>query len=280
MRYASVSIAKPGQEQVNEDAALAERGRIAVSDGAGGGGVYADKWSQYLLKRLPKEPVTSFQQLDGWIDTIWETFANEYEQKAKKAGPIVLNKFYDEGSFATLAAAWATDKGAWRWMTYGDSVVFIYSRRTGELRHSPIRLADFNNAPLLISLRDKLVENAFNAGEWQTEAGDILFCATDALSHYVMMMYELSRPDEFKDELGEALSAGTRNTALIQAALDYRKGKDFNGEVVQKLVKCMEDSANSKVRFNCAFKKYMEKRLRRRIVALDDYSYAMMDLKR
>ena len=279
MRYGKVSIAKPGQGQVNEDAALAERGRIAVSDGAGGGGVYADRWSRYLLKRLPKEPVTSFRQLDGWIDTIWEEFYNEYEQKAKEAGSIVLNKFYDEGSFATLAAAWATDGGAWRWMTYGDSVVFLYSRRTGELRHSPIRLADFNNAPLLISLNDKLVERGFNAGEWQTEEGDIVFCATDALSHYVTMMYELSRPDEFKDELNEALNAGTRNAALIQAARDNCKGKDFYDEVMCKLVVCMEDSANSKVSFNYAFQKYMEARLRRRLVALDDYSYAMKDLK-
>lgn len=38
----SISIAKPGQGQVNEDAAIAKENLIAVSDGAGGGGLYAD----------------------------------------------------------------------------------------------------------------------------------------------------------------------------------------------------------------------------------------------
>ena len=271
MKYASVSIAKPGQQQINEDAAIAGVGRIAVSDGAGGGGVYADEWAQYLLKNLPKEPITSFRQLDGWIDSIWETFYKEYEQVAKGAGSVVLNKFYEEGSFATLAAAWVTDEGLWKWMTYGDSVVFHYSRQTGELRHSPIHLVDFNNPPYLISLNDKLVESVFNAGEWQTDADDILFCASDALSHYIIMVYELSRVDEFKDEISEALRAGTKNAALIvRAAIDYGKGKDFYVEVMQKLVEYMDSETS--------FRDYMEDKLKRRLLSLDDYSYAMIDL--
>ena len=38
----------------NEDAVIAKDSLIAVSDGAGGGGVFADQWSKYLVDKLPK----------------------------------------------------------------------------------------------------------------------------------------------------------------------------------------------------------------------------------
>ena len=63
----SISIAKLGQQQINEDAAIAKDGLIAVSDGAGGGGLYADLWSAYLLDKLPDNPITTFQQLDSCL---------------------------------------------------------------------------------------------------------------------------------------------------------------------------------------------------------------------
>ena len=48
----AISIAKPGQGCVNEDHAIANEHLIAVSDGAGGGGIYADQWSEYLVNNL------------------------------------------------------------------------------------------------------------------------------------------------------------------------------------------------------------------------------------
>ena len=50
----AMSIGKIGENLVNEDAAVAKERLIAVSDGAGGGGVFADCWSQYLVNNLPE----------------------------------------------------------------------------------------------------------------------------------------------------------------------------------------------------------------------------------
>ena len=44
----------------NEDAVKATSEWIAVSDGAGGGGVFADKWSQYLIDHIPDEPIIDY----------------------------------------------------------------------------------------------------------------------------------------------------------------------------------------------------------------------------
>ena len=78
MKSVSVSLTKFG-EAINEDAVLARDGIIAISDGAGGGGVFAEEWSRFLLEHLPDTPLTSFQEFDRWVDGIWEFFYNQYE---------------------------------------------------------------------------------------------------------------------------------------------------------------------------------------------------------
>ena len=57
----SISIAKIGEGLINEDAAKATEKWIAVSDGAGGGGVFADLWSKYLVENLPDEAIADYQ---------------------------------------------------------------------------------------------------------------------------------------------------------------------------------------------------------------------------
>lgn len=100
-----VSIAKWNDHVANEDSFFSSDTCIAVSDGAGGCGLFADEWSQYLIEQLPKnKPITSFTELDEWVDSIWESFYNEHEEKAKQGDGILLNKFYNEGSCATIAA--------------------------------------------------------------------------------------------------------------------------------------------------------------------------------
>ena len=44
----AISLTKFEEGIVNEDAVIARENVIAVSDGAGGGGVFAERWSRYL----------------------------------------------------------------------------------------------------------------------------------------------------------------------------------------------------------------------------------------
>ena len=91
-----VSIAKFNDHVANEDAFYSSDTCIAVSDGAGGCGLFANEWSEYLVKHLPKDnPIISFKELDEWVDGIWETFYNEHEERAKEGDGILLNKYYN-----------------------------------------------------------------------------------------------------------------------------------------------------------------------------------------
>ena len=264
MKPKALSVAKFG-EIINEDAATARPGLLAVSDGAGGGGLFADEWSRYMVSKLPDSPVTTFGQLDGWLDGIWELFYTTHEQKARQLSPMHLSKFYDEGSFATLAAIWLSDTGKSSWMAYGDSVVFCYSRATGLLQHSFSRLADFNRAPYLVSCKDPIDEKGFSSGIFDTDNESILFVTSDALAHYVLMMYEVSRRDEYAEELQEAIGRQSKCSNYVRAALTL-PCFDFGRTVVEKLMRC---------RSSYNLQTHLRSRYDMGLLALDDYSVAM-----
>lgn len=258
----AISIAKFEDGITNEDAAIARKDVIAVSDGAGGGGVFAERWSKYLVERLPNEPIGSFEAFDEWIDGIWEPFYNEHEGIAKKEGGMFLNKFYDEGSFATLVAVWKNGV----WVSYGDSVAFCYNRKSKELQHSFTRLADFNKPPYLINCKDLLDEKGFRCGKFDVDEDCVVFAASDTLAHYIMMMYEVAYQDKFADELQEAIDAQTKNSNFIKTAMSI-EGLDFEKDVIRKLLNCSTWPI---------LKNHIRGLKKKGLISHDDYSFVIM----
>ena len=258
----ALSIAKFEEGIVNEDAALACEDVIAVSDGAGGGGVFADLWSRYLLAHLPDKPLVTYKSFDKWIDKIWEPFYNEQEERAKMEGGMLLNKFYDEGSFATLVAVWKNGK----WISYGDSVAFCYDMKKKELYHSFGRLVEFNNPPYLINCKDPSNEAGFRSGQFKIGRNCVVFVASDTLAHYVLMMYEVANKEKYADELREAVEAQTKDSNFVKTALAL-KSVDFEKDVLCKLQNC----GNSK-----NFERHLKKLRKAGLIGHDDYSFVIM----
>ena len=258
----ALSIAKLDEGVVNEDAVIAREGLIAVSDGAGGGGVFADRWSKYLVEHLPNEPFADFETFDNWIDGIWEPFYDDCEELAKQEGGMLLNKFYDEGSFATLVAAWKDGQ----WMSFGDSVAFCYHQKTGKLQHSFSKLADFNNPPYLVNCKDPLDSKGFKSGKLELDDDCIVFAASDTLAHYILMMYEVANKEEFAEELQIAINAQTKNSNFIRTALSIKR-IDFN-EAFSILLRCIHHPYN--------FTRHLSALERRGLIARDDYSIALL----
>lgn len=264
MRTLCISIAKEAGS-INEDAVIAKPSCIAVADGAGGGGVFAERWSQYLLNNLPETPITTFEQLDQWVDRIWEPYYNECEELAKSlGGGMLLTKFYEEGSFSTLAAVWQSDKI--HWATYGDSVVFCYNWKTKELQYSIRHLSDFSNAPYLVSCKDPMDEKGFSSGTFESFEDIIYFVTSDALAHYILMMYMVSHFERFNDELSTVLNSHSRNSQYVKSALSIVH-PDFDA-VLSKLFSCIGHRLN--------FTRHLEKLRRQNLLAVDDYSIGVM----
>ena len=258
----ALSIPKLEDGIVNEDAVKATQKRISVSDGAGGGGVFADQWSKYLVEHLPDEPITDYAAFDQWIDGIWEPFYNECEEVAKAEGGMLLNKFYDEGSFATIVAVWEDG----HWMSYGDSVAFCYDRTSGKLQHSFGRIVEFNNPPYLVNCKDSTNEEGFKCGKFDFHKNSVVFVASDALAHYILMMHEVAHEEHYKDELQEAIDAQTKDSNFIRTALGMKK-VDFEREVIDKLMNC-RNAGN--------FKKHLQRLQKNGLIGHDDYSIAIL----
>ena len=176
-----------------------------------------------------------------------------------------LIKFYNEGSCATVAA-WKTNDEECRWIVYGDSVVFHYNRHTGLLKHSFTRLADFSNPPCLVSCKDPLEEEGFSSGEFHIDDASIVFTASDALSHYVLMMYELSRSAEFESELMELRMKQTSNSQLLQMA--EKEVFMFYEDVLSPLLRSVDSEAD--------FKELMESLYVKKLIDIDDYTLAIL----
>lgn len=269
MKYRGVSIPKINDTVANEDSFFSTEQCIAVSDGAGGCGLFANEWSRYLIEHLPKEqPITSYQELDEWVDGIWESFYNEHEEKAKCGDGILLNKFYNEGSCATIAAAWMSAVAECRWMAYGDSVVFHYSRKTGILEHSFTKLSDFSNPPRLVSCKDPLEEEGFRSGVFSLDDSSIVFAASDALSHYILMMYELSKCKDYREELAEEALKQSGNSQLLKTAETIKF--DFEKDVIDLLLDASESEGS--------FKKCMEELYGKGVIDMDDFTFVISTL--
>lgn len=262
-----ITLGKFDRNAINEDAVCTRKNMIAVSDGAGGGGLFADRWSRYLVNHLLQNPITTAEQLDEWIGAIWETYYNKAEESAKKLGGMALDKFYDEGSFATLAAVWKQNDSTYQWMTYGDSAVFHYDYATKKLSHSFSELADFKNAPYLINCKDELNLDGFQSGTFPLTKNSFVFVASDALSHYILMMYELSRKEEYASEIEKAVSSNSKNSNLLVKAKSLPNIR-FEKDVIDKLRKVVYDKA--------IFRKWTESLYKKGLLAMDDYSLAVM----
>ena len=178
----------------------------------------------------------------------------------------MLNKFYNEGAYATIAAVWATEQSQCQWMTYGDSVVFHYSRQTGLLEHSFTRLANFSNPPRLVSCKDPLEEEGFRSGVFHLDDTSVVFAASDALSHYCLMMYEVSKRMEFEDELAEERTKQTSNQQLLQVA--EKEPFHFDEDVLRPLLRSADSEAD--------FKELMETLYVKRLIDMDDYTLAIL----
>lgn len=255
----AISVAKPELgNTICEDASRGSELMIAISDGAGGGGVFADRWAQYLVGETPEAPMSSFDEFAAWLEGIWNPFYEAHEVLSQQQGGMFQTKFYDEGSFATFVAAWRVGKQNVKWVAYGDTVVFHYNRQTKELYHSFSSLADFSQPPYLLNWKDEPVAEGFKSGEFCVEQPAYVFACSDALAHYILMMYVMSK--------GETLEAGeNKNGRLIQMA--QQRQVDFEKQVLKPLFNALKSNA---------LESHLRSLYRQGILGLDDYSLARL----
>lgn len=213
------SVPKNEQDTVNEDFAGATCNRIAVSDGAGGGGVFAELWSKTLIDNLPPLPIQNNIELNDWMDSFADDFYNHCEEMAKEKGGLFLDKFYEEGSYATLSVIWKISPSSCRWIMYGDSTVFCYNFRTKELRSSVQSLSKYDEPPFLLCTISQTEDDGFVSGMFESlDKDSIVFVCSDALSHFLLMLYQLENKDKYLTSITDSFESHTKTSNFIKMA--------------------------------------------------------------
>ena len=139
-------------------------------------------------------------------------------------------------------------------------MVFHYNKKTDVLEYSISGLAEFNNPPYLINFLDKIKPEGVKTGSFEISNDSVLIVASDALSHYILMMYMLEHSDLYAEELNLALSASTKNSNYIRAAQSLPK-IDFYTDVIKKLFLSDYNLTRNLTRL-----------YKNGLIALDDYS--------
>lgn len=259
-------------ELPNEDAFLITSKRIGIADGAGGVGLYAREWADYLLVSLPDNPLTSVNELNEFLQTNWKLFFEKHKTKAEENG--LGNKFLTEGSSATLISAWMDEQrpGFIQWMSVGDSALLIYNTLTHQLQSININMNTFLKPPFLINWKQALHEDGFKSGSFFLHPDEMLLFATDALAQYIMLSYALCTKvisNESLQNLNNIMDSPNRLITLIEnMKRNNYPNLNFHQDVIIPLLISLDSLTH--------FRKQTNKLLAKGLIDIDDYTLMVL----
>lgn len=196
--FTTYNFAEKQSQSENEDASVFHcfdnKLYFSLSDGAGGVGVFSSAWAQHVTQGQPDVAFGPHHSLDQWLLGLGESFYNRNLPKAERIGGLVLQKFYEEGSYATLLYVWI-DEEKERIMSLGIGDTCLFHFRLFGDRYILEKLYPIN---LQHSIDDfpKLLNWNSQHFDWPAlyehdiSKGDILICCTDALARFfIRTMY-------------------------------------------------------------------------------------------
>ena len=65
-------------------AGMEGKGDPAGNPCAGGGGLFAERWSRYLIDNLPESPIMSANQLDSWLEETGPIYSHMGQRDLRK----------------------------------------------------------------------------------------------------------------------------------------------------------------------------------------------------
>lgn len=188
MKYRGQSISKRGNNE-NEDHWYfhQEKRCFTLADGAGGVGVFAKEWAVELT-----ESINNLHSLERVITNIQKLKIEFYQERELflEAHPnYFADKFFEEGSAATLLGAQLTSNSALKMLSYGDSGIFLYKVKTKRLMTN-LTVEHFGDFPLLINCNEPETNaQGFFYEELIYEEGDMLVLCSDAVAKYLYLVY-------------------------------------------------------------------------------------------
>lgn len=241
--------------------------RMAVSDGAGGAGIYCKAWANHLVKNQPNLPFENATNADEWFLSISESFYKENIHLINKTDPFILEKFIKEGSYATLLLVWWNKKtNILNYVGIGDTSMFVF-RKNGE-EYEPILISPINEQnslddfPKLLNWNKELIYD-LSSCEIELRHNDILILCTDSIARWIILHLIVLDTIRSQRILGESIVNSIDPTQLenIKSSIAFKN--------VSHLLLKIEKTVNKSETF---FKNEIEKSINANVLEKDDFT--------
>ncbi len=285
------SAAKPGNDsfleggrqswRLNEDRFCLRRfpdGLLAaVSDGAGGAGLFCGAWAETLIGRLPNLPIAGIDGLNRWMDGFCLAFRSEHVPKTQSQ-PAKHTKFVREGSLATLAACWVSfyrGRTLLRWLGYGDSQIMVFDRTGAKpvlAAAYPSTVSVLEKSPALLNWKDLPDRAKLSTGAIRLPTRATVAIASDSIGQFILLSY-LARhsPGLGGSRMAEEfLRLASNDSKLGEAVRAHRQHS--NGSFSRIL-----ETARAALKSEHEFSAYVRARHGEGLLANDDATLLLID---
>ena len=264
-------------EDENEDAiGISENSNFhlfAMSDGAGGAGIYCKEWANFIVNNQPEFPILSDEEANNWFQNISQSFYEFIKPKVNYDNIFIGERFDNEGSYATLLYVWLSKTDKKYFLTgIGDTTLFFFKKKNEDYSVSLIypinKQSSLNDNPDLINWQRPL-EYSLLSKSVDYEPGDTIIICTDSLGRRITYQLLLINQSETEQCLNENINKTYRRDFLEHLKINQRI---FNvNEFIKYLRNLIGLDKNS-------FRVELTKWIERNELEKDDYSFIIIDL--
>lgn len=263
---------KKSEEENQDQYHIAPNNNLAaIADGAGGYGAYVGQWADTLLKNLPTETFENPQALHQWLMPIATQFFEQYQPIAQQHD-FTYAKFLDEGSAATLTAAWLNPNTQQLniWL-YGDSpYILLDPQNTLQMPPSLSQLSAFSNKTQHLNWNadHPFKPNHAHTCQLTLNTHQTLLLATDALAQFILIRYLLSQPNN--PQCNQQLTNALQQNGLQAQLISTNKNLDTPfDQLIKQLLGTLQTPNNPP---NNAFKTLLYQWFDQGLIEEDDYT--------
>jgi hypothetical protein len=193
--------------------------RIVVCDGAGGAGVFCGDWAKTIAQSVDVDPKSFRSSFETWYQGIGESFHKHITSNKDLTDSVLLSKFYQQGSFATMLALWIdTENTTYTCAGIGDSLLFHFQNQGNWVLKSVFPVKDVQNIqsnPRLLSWGSETI--AFPCYEEHPVYDDSIFIlCSDSMARWILIMLDIINTD-----------------ALIQAGVNRSFQESLASEIIR-----------------------------------------------
>ncbi len=246
---------------------------FAMSDGAGGAGIYCKEWANHIVNNQPEFPIVSNDEANKWFQKISKSFYEFIKPTVNYDNIFIGERFDKEGSYATLLYVWVSKTEKKYFISgIGDTTLFYFKKTNDNysicLIESISKQLSLEDNPELLNWQ-RAFEYSLLSKSVDYENGDTIIICTDSLSRRII--YQLLLINQFETEqcLNENINKTYRRDFLEHLKINQRIFR--MNEFVNYLRNLIGMSAES---FRAEITKWVE----RNELEKDDYSFIIIDL--